>query len=449
MNFTISYAITACNEHKELKKCISHIIDHKRGVDEIIVQVDSENHTKAVSKVINSFGLVKHKFPLNNNFSNFKNNLKKICNGDYIFQIDADEIPAEETISNLHNLIESNLDIDLFLVPRINILNDSTESNTEKMGWSLNNEGCVNWPDYQYRIFKNNFNIKWDGSLGHKISGAQVGSQLPDSPEYAITKTSTSEKVFKELSQKLSLCLCVANSEDCLPRFFDWAIPRFSNIVILESKSEDSTSEILNTYKQKYPKQINLHFKDIKNIADQKQHCLNLCKTEWKLIVDADEILENHDWISRIQHCETNNIDLCFLPRYNLQKDDRHYLTTAYPDLQPRLINSQTSFSTNPMHETHHVMVGHRNQSNISDCHIIHWGHIRSEEQNLWKSRMRKQFASTDLCDGEGLLSTENWFHERNRILKLNDSIEKLPQKALDCIYIKKQEKQNNLYEKI
>ena len=91
MNFTISYAITACNEHKELKKCISHIIDHKRGVDEIIVQVDSENHTKAVSKVINSFGLVKHKFPLNNNFSNFKNNLV------------ANELTSEGLISFLSN----------------------------------------------------------------------------------------------------------------------------------------------------------------------------------------------------------------------------------------------------------------------------------------------------------------------------------------------------------
>lgn len=198
MNFTISYAITACNEHKELKKCISHIIDHKRGVDEIIVQVDSENHTKAVSKVINSFGLTKHKFSLNNNFSKFKNNLKKICNGDYIFQIDADEIPAEETISNLHNLIESNLDIDLFLVPRINIVNGLTESHVKKWGWSLNNEGWVNWPDYQYRIFKNNFNIKWQNEVHEIIVGAKTGVQLPQTAEYALMHVKDIKKQEKQ-----------------------------------------------------------------------------------------------------------------------------------------------------------------------------------------------------------------------------------------------------------
>ena len=79
-------------------------------------------------------------------------------------------------------------------------------------------------------------------------------------------------------------------------------------------------------------------------------------------------------------------------------------------------------------------MVGHRNHSTVQDCHIIHWGHIRSEEQNLWKSNMRKVFASTDACDGEGLLSHKNWFHERNKILKLDENITNLPEQTLNYI---------------
>ena len=34
-------------------------------------------------------------FPLNKDFKSFKNNLKSHCSKDYIFQIDADEIPAD------------------------------------------------------------------------------------------------------------------------------------------------------------------------------------------------------------------------------------------------------------------------------------------------------------------------------------------------------------------
>jgi glycosyltransferase involved in cell wall biosynthesis len=198
MNFKISYAITACNEHKELGLCIDYIQKRKREQDEIVVQVDKDNHTKEVSEVISSFNLKKHEFNLNNNFSKFKNNLKKICKGDYIFQIDADEIPADETITNLHNIIESNLDIDLFLVPRINIVNGLTDEHIKEWGWFTNEHGWVNWPDYQYRIFKNNFNIKWKNKVHEVIIGARSGSHLPSTAEYAITHTKDIKRQEKQ-----------------------------------------------------------------------------------------------------------------------------------------------------------------------------------------------------------------------------------------------------------
>ena len=162
MNFKISFAVTACNEHEELDKLLTFLSEHKRKQDEIVVQVDKENHTKKVTKVIEKFNLTKNEFNLNNDFASFKNNLKSLCGGDYIFQIDADEVPSLETVKNLHKIIESNLDIELFLVPRINTVEDIDYEHVEKWNWNLNSQGWINWPDYQYRIFKKQFQHQVD-----------------------------------------------------------------------------------------------------------------------------------------------------------------------------------------------------------------------------------------------------------------------------------------------
>lgn len=198
MNFKISFAITVCNEHLELDKCITHISKRKRESDEIVVQVDSENATKEVYGVIKKHKLKANKFNLDKDFASFKNNLKKICSGDYIFQVDADEIPAEETIANLDKIIESNLDIDLFLVPRINIVNGITEKHIKKWDWKINENEWINWPDYQYRIFKNSFNIKWQNKVHENIIGAKTGVQLPATAEYAILHIKDIKKQEKQ-----------------------------------------------------------------------------------------------------------------------------------------------------------------------------------------------------------------------------------------------------------
>lgn len=200
MNFTISYAITACNEHLELDTLINFINKHKRPEDEIVIQVDSGNVTTEVLDVIKKNNLKENKFNLDNDFASFKNNLKKICKGDYIFQIDADEIPSVETVSNLNNILESNLDVDLFLVPRINVVNGLTEEHIKKWNWHVNEKKWINWPDYQYRIFKNNFNIKWKNKVHEIIVGAQTGIRLPATQEYALTHIKNIKKQEKQNS---------------------------------------------------------------------------------------------------------------------------------------------------------------------------------------------------------------------------------------------------------
>ena len=111
MDFKISYAITACNEHDELTELLALVAQHKRPLDEIVVQVDSTSVTDKVKDVLMRFDGVldaSTSFPLNNDFANFKNNLKEHCSGDYIFQLDADEVPSKEIVENLHLILGAN-----------------------------------------------------------------------------------------------------------------------------------------------------------------------------------------------------------------------------------------------------------------------------------------------------------------------------------------------------
>ena len=200
MNFKISYAITACNESEELKKLISFLQSHKREKDEIVIQLDQDNHTDDTIDTINSYGLNYITFPLNNDFSAFKNNLNKACTGDYIFQLDADEIPSLETVQNLHFILSANPDSELFLVPRINKVEGLTEEHLKKWNWQIDSNNRINWPDYQYRIYKNRFYIKWVNKVHEIIDGAQIGIQLPADEKFAITHNKSLEKQEKQNS---------------------------------------------------------------------------------------------------------------------------------------------------------------------------------------------------------------------------------------------------------
>ena len=159
----ISYAIPVCNEHVELEKLLSFLVKYIDENDEIIVQCDKGNTTPEVYEVLGTWQgdpLKVIEFPLNGHFSNFKNNLKEHCTGDWIFQIDADELPHESLITNLKELLKLNTNTEMLLVPRVNTVDGLTQEHINKWRWNVNEKGWVNWPDYQTRIVQNNPKIK-------------------------------------------------------------------------------------------------------------------------------------------------------------------------------------------------------------------------------------------------------------------------------------------------
>ena len=197
MSIKISYAITACNEHEELDRLLIHLMANLPDDGwEVVVQLDHTNTSAEVLQVVESFSKYIRLigYPLNNDFAAFKNNLKDNCTGDYIFQIDADEMPSTYMIEVLPELLESNSDIELFWVPRINHVDGLTNAHAIKWRWNLDWAGRVNFPDYQARIFKNLPYIKWQRPVHEIIVGHRTESKLPTDDEWCLMHDKSIER---------------------------------------------------------------------------------------------------------------------------------------------------------------------------------------------------------------------------------------------------------------
>jgi len=190
----ISYAIPVCNEHVELEKLLDFLEYHIQGEDEVVVQCDKGNTTPEVYKVLDSERysdgfrrqLKVIEFSLNGHFANFKNNLKEHCTGDWIFQIDADELPHESLITNLKELLKLNTNTEMFLVPRVNTVEGLTQEHINQWRWNVNEKGWVNWPDYQTRIIQNSQKIKWQNKVHEQIIGFSKQGALPMEEEWCL-----------------------------------------------------------------------------------------------------------------------------------------------------------------------------------------------------------------------------------------------------------------------
>tara|TARA_R110001606_G_scaffold4297_1_gene20092 strand:+ start:223 stop:837 length:615 start_codon:yes stop_codon:yes gene_type:complete len=195
----ISYAVTVCNEFIEIQRLLNLLIKNIKKGDEIVVQHDEENTTLEVLKVLNKYAdhIKVIKFPLNGHFANFKNNLTEACSGDYIFQIDADEIISEYCIENLGMVLQYN-DVDVLRVPRINTVEGLTQEHIQKWGWRIDEKGWINFPDLQWRVYKNNGKIKWKNKVHEVLEGHKSVSYLPLEEPWCLKHPKSIEKQEKQ-----------------------------------------------------------------------------------------------------------------------------------------------------------------------------------------------------------------------------------------------------------
>ena len=198
----ISFAIPVCNEIVEIQRLLSFLVKNKRSQDEIIVLYDSNNGSPKVEEYLRSksvnreFNWFPYKF--DGHFANMKNKLSSLCSGDYIYQIDADEMLSIEGLTLVPQIIENNSTVEVYRVPRINTVEGLTPEHIQKWGWNLNDKGWVNFPDLQWRIYKNHPDIKWKNKVHEILEGYERYSELPYNEELCLIHEKTIERQEKQ-----------------------------------------------------------------------------------------------------------------------------------------------------------------------------------------------------------------------------------------------------------
>lgn len=183
---SISYAVTVCDELDEIKTLIPFLLEHKQKQDEIVVLFDeSKDDDDVLTYLGHTSGIRVYKDTFTGHFAEWKNKLSDFCKNDYIFQIDADEVPHKLLMENLHSMIEEQ-PVDLYYVPRVNTVSGITNEHIEKWRWSQNQSGWINFPDYQSRIYKNSKRIKWTSKVHESIVGFRLFTRLPAYEELSL-----------------------------------------------------------------------------------------------------------------------------------------------------------------------------------------------------------------------------------------------------------------------
>ena len=191
----ISYGITVHNEAEELHKLLEVLNKNIDEEDEIVVCVDGDDEKveAVLGEYLSKNKAIVYKRKLDGNFSDQKNSVIEKSSGDYIFHIDADEYPNEILIQQLKQILEIN-EVDLIWIPRVNTVDGMEQIHIERWGWRVTENGWVNYPDYQARVFRNDKKIRWTRPLHEYITGCKTYSHLPPQEELSLYHPKTIEK---------------------------------------------------------------------------------------------------------------------------------------------------------------------------------------------------------------------------------------------------------------
>ena len=73
-----------------------------------------------------------------------------------------------------------------------------TQEHITKWRWNVDEDGVVNWPDYQWRVWKNKPEIKWVNKVHEKLEGYKTISNLPLDASMALYHPKTIERQEKQ-----------------------------------------------------------------------------------------------------------------------------------------------------------------------------------------------------------------------------------------------------------
>jgi glycosyltransferase involved in cell wall biosynthesis len=186
----ISFAITTHNEGQYIHDLLDQLVPYCEQTGDEIIVVDDNSTDPFTVNILEGYersgGVKLFNHALNNDFASHKNFLGEQCAGSYIFQIDADETFHPNLLTYLHDIVDNNTNIDLFLIPRVNVVNGLTDEDIRRWGWQVNEHGWVMFPDYQTRLYRNSPDIRWEGKVHERIIGFKTMAPLPAEEEWSL-----------------------------------------------------------------------------------------------------------------------------------------------------------------------------------------------------------------------------------------------------------------------
>jgi hypothetical protein len=104
---------------------------------------------------------------------------------------------SEYCLHNIGMLLQYN-PVDILLVPRINTVKGLTQEHIQKWRWRVNEKGWVNFPDFQFRIYKNSPDINWKNKVHEVLEGFSTISELPLDEPWCLAHPKTIERQEKQ-----------------------------------------------------------------------------------------------------------------------------------------------------------------------------------------------------------------------------------------------------------
>jgi glycosyltransferase involved in cell wall biosynthesis len=177
----IAYIIGTHNEGKSIKVLVDSLLKDIENDDEIII-VDNNSTDPLTLDILDEYRLTLqvHNYdkPLID-FSHYKNYKKSLTTAHYIFDLDGDEMINPTLVKTLREIIINNHLVDVFTVPRVNIVEGITPEYVKEMQWNLSEEGYINFPDRQRRIYRNAPTINWTHAVHETLKGYSTEAHLP------------------------------------------------------------------------------------------------------------------------------------------------------------------------------------------------------------------------------------------------------------------------------
>jgi len=186
----LTYGVLVKDELDYLQQLLPRLLDNKHEAHNIMVLVDEVKTPDSVLDYLLNFPEVRvESFLFQRDFSAMRNYFKELCETEWMFQIDCDELPSIHLMESLNNILLDIDDVvDAIALPRINTYEGLTDEYIEEEYLQVvrNDRDWYFWPDYQYRLCRCVKAVEWKGDIHETLTGFRDTLQMPQEEHYAI-----------------------------------------------------------------------------------------------------------------------------------------------------------------------------------------------------------------------------------------------------------------------